>query len=440
MKKWIVLSVLVVAGCIAEPDSANPVSHVGDSGRQDMGQLDLEGCEDCPADIEVEPEQIDLTVGGGVQVSVSVLNAQGVEVEEPELSWKSEAPETASVDDEGRITGVSEGETEVRVSSGMVEASIDVTVVGGQSGMIEVMPAGPVALAVGEHVDFTVSVTPENVECDVEYSLADSKIASVSGMGRVTGETAGTTNLRVACDPLPAIDVELEVTEFDPSLMERDLLQAWLRASDGIQTSGNDVTKWQGISAHERVFDHSNQVPPKLIGSAINNQPTVRFSTSQTLLAEGVASTREEVVVEDFTIFFVAKNNAPSTRGQLLSTCTSDEANNQQIRYNGSDDEIYMYGPFGPEGVRLRTDSATTEYQVLTLKRSGPQVELYQDGLRTDSVMTAESNRLRFSQIGARCRNEYLDGEIAEFLIFSAALDDSDQQVIKAYLSDRYGL
>jgi len=69
--------------------------------------------------ISINQEQVGLLVGTTQTLTATYTNEFGIE-SDTELSWRSDDPTVASVDDNGTVTAIGEGQTLVRVSGGTV--------------------------------------------------------------------------------------------------------------------------------------------------------------------------------------------------------------------------------------------------------------------------------------------------------------------------------
>ena len=114
------------------------------------------------------------------------------------LSFYSERPEIAKVDDTGLVTGVDTGWTVVRVSSAegnfvekchVTVAPINVDVDG-----VTVTPS-TLELQEGETYTLSAFVSPADADQDVQWASQDTKIATVDASGRVTALSAGSTRI-----------------------------------------------------------------------------------------------------------------------------------------------------------------------------------------------------------------------------------------------------
>ncbi len=115
------------------PPSTGPFTAV-------LGLLALSGVPGCSdvsvnvlpvVEVEVTPSELTLLEGEAGEVEVILRGADGEELAAHTLTWTSDDPAVATVDDGGRIRGESPGTTQVRASAQEASASVAVTVLQG---------------------------------------------------------------------------------------------------------------------------------------------------------------------------------------------------------------------------------------------------------------------------------------------------------------------
>ncbi len=135
----------------------------------------------------------------------------------PNVLWRSYDEEIATVDEYGKVTGVTEGETTVVVMSenGGLTALSAVTVI--EHTEITGVTVEPkiLELIVSETGQLTATVEPEDASnTDVSWLSDDTDIATVSSSGKVTAVAVGTVFITVTTDEGSFADkCEVTVTE-----------------------------------------------------------------------------------------------------------------------------------------------------------------------------------------------------------------------------------
>ena len=108
------------------------------------------------------------------------------------LSWTSSNPSVATVTADGKITGVSQGEAVITVSSVCgAEASCRVTV----SPATMTLRKTELSVKQGSKVSASWKIQPSGSKPTIEWASADEKVATVDEKGRITGVYPGQTTI-----------------------------------------------------------------------------------------------------------------------------------------------------------------------------------------------------------------------------------------------------
>lgn len=151
-----------------------------------------------PTSITFSPQTVEVEQWASVQLQYSVT-PDGADVLDAE--WSSAAPEIASVDDMGTVTGLSMGETVVTLSVGEVSANCKI-VVTAPSSYIK-LSSETLVLRVDESETVTAEVFLEQEE-PLVWESADENVVSVSQDGEVTGVSLGETVVTASCGKMKA--------------------------------------------------------------------------------------------------------------------------------------------------------------------------------------------------------------------------------------------
>ncbi len=103
------------------------------------------------ASVEVLAAAMEVAVDDQLQLSATVRNGSGAALSEPGVTWTSSAPQVASVDGAGLLTGLALGSTTVTATAGVVSGTIEIDIRGfmmGPSGGVATSSDGRVALDV----------------------------------------------------------------------------------------------------------------------------------------------------------------------------------------------------------------------------------------------------------------------------------------------------
>ena len=151
-----------------------------------------------PRIITFDDKNVLLTIGENKQLSYQVLPEDAYL---GNLKWSSSDGFVAKVDENGVVTGITEGTAVITVKSGdEVEESIAVEVKKGIVNVtdVTVLTATHLNLNIGESDTIIPNVSPSNAtDKTVTYSSSDSYVAVVNNNGVVTGVSAGTSVITV---------------------------------------------------------------------------------------------------------------------------------------------------------------------------------------------------------------------------------------------------
>lgn len=142
------------------------------------------------------------------------------------LKWSSAIPSVATVDQNGMVTGVSEGTTVITVTSedGKVSASCTVQVTFKHVESVSLNKT-ELKLFVGKTATLIATCYPADAsETAVKWTSSDTEVATVSGSGVITAHSFGTTTITATTvDGSKTASCEVCVTEYIPSADPLDL-------------------------------------------------------------------------------------------------------------------------------------------------------------------------------------------------------------------------
>ena len=132
-----------------------------------------------------------LTVGTQLPLNATVDADAGALLD---LRWQSENPSVASVNSQGIVTGVTPGNTTIRVNAvGDVRVTASAQLTVSSSGTVALTPS-TLSMGTGEQRTLTASVTIEaGLSTALTWRSSNNTIATVSSTGVVTGVSVGST-------------------------------------------------------------------------------------------------------------------------------------------------------------------------------------------------------------------------------------------------------
>lgn len=145
-------------------------------------------------------ETATLTVETGKTCQFNVVFTPSLLNGNVRCEWTSSDTGIASVDKNGVVTGIAEGEATITATAGGKSATGKVTVVAGEEPVIAVesvtVSPDTLTLKVGETGTLTATVLPEDATAkDVQWSSKNTSVATVDSKGVVTGIAKGETTI-----------------------------------------------------------------------------------------------------------------------------------------------------------------------------------------------------------------------------------------------------
>jgi hypothetical protein len=203
-------------------------------------------------------------------------------------------------------------------------------------------------------------------------------------------------------------------------------LSIWLRADAG---ATNPYCCWVDQGAHRNWGIPVSGQTPLYVASALNGLPVMRFSGAAAMSLEAPPLSSQQ-----FTIVVVGKSAGTGLR-EFVSD--QDAANTAPVFFgqNGSTlrftDAFASAGAFSPDtysifvAVSSATDARTYVNGVLAAAKGSP---------------LPARNLSATWHLGSQVSSEFLDGDIAELLIYDRALSDAERQALEQDLKLKYGL
>jgi uncharacterized protein YjdB len=164
----------------------------------------LVACDDqgprTPADIVITPNRPEVLLGGTLQLTATVVDAEGRAIDGEPLTFASAEPDVVTASDDGLLTSVGPLDTvTISATSGALAAGVEAMVVPPPSSLA-VSPSS-LRLAVGESAQLYIIVTDEHGDAipDAELVLETDNpaVASVRVGGVVVGQRSGLATVYV---------------------------------------------------------------------------------------------------------------------------------------------------------------------------------------------------------------------------------------------------
>ena len=205
--------------------------------------------------IETTPAQLQLQVGETKAVTARALDAAGSVVSR-KFFWSTPDPTIVTVTQEGIVTAVGPGTTQVAVSGGGKSVVVPVSVAGRPASLVRVTPAtssvrvGESASLAAEVLDASGAVVPGRT---IEWSSSSVSVASVNANGVVTGIAPGNATITatsgdvsgtavVSVQLVPVASLTLSPASSTMLAGESQQLTAVAKDADGAALPGRVVT------------------------------------------------------------------------------------------------------------------------------------------------------------------------------------------------------
>ena len=168
---------------------------------------------DAIASVTVGPSAVSVEVGFTTQMTATVLNGRNERVVDAVVGWASLAPSIGTVSEQGLVTALSEGETEITASAGERSGSSTITVTLPVELIVEVAPATAVVLE-GQVLQLSATVTGTGTDdFGVSWTIdgegsGNATVGTVSSAGLYTAPAVISSTLGVAVRATSTVDDE----------------------------------------------------------------------------------------------------------------------------------------------------------------------------------------------------------------------------------------
>ena len=293
--------------------------------------------------VKLNKSETSLLVGGNETLTATVLPEDATN---QNVTWESDKPEIASVDDNGKVTGVAAGEATITVTTedGGKTATCKVTVSATSVAVTGVtLNKTELTLAAGGSETLTATVAPADAtNKKVTWKSSDAAVASVDANGKVTGVKAGEATITVTTEDggktatckvtvktatIAVTGVTLNKTALTLNIGASETLTATVAPADAT----NKKVTWKSSDAAVASVDANGKVTGVKAGEA-----TITVTT------EDGAKTATCKVTVTIPVTGVTLNKTSTTIAvgvieELTATITPANATNQKVTWKSSD-------------------------------------------------------------------------------------------------------
>lgn len=240
-----------------------------------------------------------------------------------------------------------------------------------------------------------------------------------------------TTNSRVA--RIPNLVAWYETT------LENNFSTGTTSYSDIDKVSENQpVNRWKDISPTSSTKSHATQNisdnQPVAMVDRVLSLPVVNFtsSSSQFLnLPDGTVPYGDS----PYTVIIVSRVSSFGSYGVLGSGNYSNKSANC-FEYNNR----AFRNCWQASDTNLSNSVVVKKFQIFSLNYDQSKREGYVDGVLENTKNSSGRQSTRINNMIGRVNNQYMEGDIAEIIIYDRALSTKERQEIEAYLAKKWSI
>ena len=296
--------------------------------------------------VTLDKTSVSLLVGDSQTLTATVAPKDAAN---KKVSWKSDKPEIATVDADGKVTAVAAGEATITVTTqdqGKT-ATCKVTVSNKEISVTEVtLNKSETTILVGGNETLTATVLPENAtNKKVTWKSDKPEIATVDAAGKVTGVKAGEATITVTTDDggktatckVTVSDKEIKVTGVKLNKSETSLLvggNETLTATVLPEDATNQNVTWKSDKPEIATVDANGKVTAVKVGEATITVTTEDGGKTATCK---VTVSDTEIKVTGVTLNKTALTLNIGASETLSATVAPADATNKKVTWKSSD-------------------------------------------------------------------------------------------------------
>lgn len=248
--------------------------------------------------------------------------------------------------------------------------------------------------------------------------------------------------LKASSDSLDQVPLRLQ-HQSTPAAPTTSNLQLWLDAADIVgKVDGDPISQWDDSSGNGRhVTQGTGSDQPTYKTNILNGQPVVRFDGSNDFLVSS-ALISSMIAASAYTIFAVVTPTTISSNNALSyqnDAAYADTGGFFALTFK-STPTAHVFNWDGNEDTTSVSITAATPVLLMTRHDSG-NLYISKNGETEASVASGNTSTLTGAlRVGRNYQSEFLQGDIAELLIYNVVLSASDRNAILYYLGYKYGL
>ena len=338
--------------------------------------------------VTLNKTETSIFVGGSETLTATVAPADATN---QNVTWKSDKPEIATVDANGKVTGVAVGEATITVTTedGGKTATCKVTVSDTEIKVTGVtLNKTALTLNIGANETLTATVAPADAtNKKVTWKSSDAAVATVDANGKVTAVKAGEATITVTTEDggktatckvtvQPKLVSEITLAALAIYVGESKAITATVKPDDAT----NKALTWTSSDETVATVDATGKVTGKKIGTATITATARDGSGVSGSCTVTVVSTVKKVTVEPATLT-LGKNKSYT----LTATVNAQPGTDTGVTWTSSDETVATVDAAGKVTATDKAGTVTitatskadpSKQGTCTIKVSGDQTDI----------------------------------------------------------------
>jgi|GEM_PF-3404736 len=221
----------------------------------------------------------------------------------------------------------------------------------------------------------------------------------------------------------------------------------WLKADEGVNAGADGaISSWLDQSENEHeVYQSNSGKRPVLVSDALDGRPVVRFDGINDTL---VGDTTDILRPEEISVVAVYKLSELGSYPKIITQPFNTQWATPYVTWMlgaGHLDGDLPYSRLEAETSKyaISRQGVLDEYVVLASTYDGAESRIYLNGFLIESQALTGALSYGSSQhfyLGACPTGGYLNGDIAEVMVYDRALGSNEFLLLNSYLEEKYGL
>lgn len=299
-----------------------------------------------------------------------------------EVTWSSEDTAKATVDADGKVTGVAEGKAVIKATAkdgsgvfGQLEVTVSKAPVVTVTGVT--VDAAQKTIKVGEETQATATVAPAEANQAVTWTSADNKIATVDATGKIKGVAAGKIKITATsvADTTKSGEVEITVEAEDPAVTVTGVkveaaaeveVGKTITAKATVEPAGaNQAVTWESSDKTKATVDDKGVITGVAAGEVtITAKSVADPAKSGTAKVTVKAAPVTDVKVTGITLKADKKTIKVGAKTTVKATVAPENATNKELTWTMDNKAV-------KDKIATIKPSADTQSVTVTAKKAG---------------------------------------------------------------------